>query len=137
MAMTITDEIGAMVNELASLRLQADSDGKTIELLKRQTEMQAIELTDIKNRHDVELQTLRRERDTATLRATETRGIIESIGSMALQGIRRMRGDETPYEPMDGKVDHPRLPVMSIEMLGDDMEHDMLKMNNKRLTVQN
>jgi len=135
--LSLQDEVGAMVTELASLRLQTESDAKTISLLKKQNEVQAIELTTVKHEHEKQLQSLRQERDVALRKATEVRGIIENVGSMALQGIRKMRGDETPYEPMDGKVDHPRLPVMSIEMLGDDMEHDMQKMNNKRLTVQN
>lgn len=94
--MTLADKVAANETRLHHLELKSDADDNLIALLKKQNELQAIELTEVKHTHDCETQKLRHERDVAVRNATEVSGIVETLGSLALTGIRKMRGDETP-----------------------------------------
>ena len=96
--MSLSDEISSLVNELGELRLQTESDSKLIDLLKSQNELKAMDLTKTKHDHEISLQALRQERDLAVRNALEISGLIENMGHMALAGLRRFRGDQTPAE---------------------------------------
>lgn len=83
--MTLADEVAATTTRLHHLELKSEADENLIALLKRQNELQAIELRDI-----------RQQRDVAQRKAVEVSGIITTLGSLALSGVRKMQGDETP-----------------------------------------
>ena len=93
--MSLSEEVSAMVDQLRHLERKSDSDDKIIDLLKQQNEQQANELADIRHIRDAEFQKLRHERDIAVRRATEVMSIIENVGKLAIEGIRKIRGDDT------------------------------------------
>ena len=96
MTMTLADEITMHLDRLNHLEMKADADDEMISLLKEQNAQQAAELTEINHKHDLEMQRLRQERDVAVRRAKEVQTIIDSLGRLAIDGLRKIRGDETP-----------------------------------------
>ena len=83
--MSIADDVAAQSTRLNHLELKSEADENLIALLKKQNSDQA-----------AELHSLRQERDLAVRKATEVSGIIDTLGSLCLQGLRKMKGDETP-----------------------------------------
>ena len=104
--MTLTEEVENTVLQLRELQFKSDADEALIILLKQQNEQIASELSSIKEVHeqlvnDMEKEyektflNLRHERDVAVRKAKEVEGLINRLGQMALEGINRMRGDES------------------------------------------
>ena len=108
MTLTIVEEISAIMTELSHLKEKSTADDSLIQLLKTQNEQQAQEITAIRHEYDTKLQKLKQERDVSLQRSTETEGIIRSIGSMALTGVRVMNA-----EP----VNHPKLPSNELTLV--------------------
>lgn len=83
--MTITDQISDMEIELLRLRNEHDSLTNSNALLQRQNELM-----------QMDIMVLTTERDTAYRRATEVRLLIESMGKMALEGVKKMNDEHKP-----------------------------------------
>ena len=124
--MTLSEEVSAMVAQLRHLELKSDSDDRVIALLKEQNEQQAAELADIRHIRDAEFQKLRHERDIAVRRATEVMAIIESVGKLAIEGIRKIRGDDTPEQMPERPADSRPLSDDSRPLNPMSPEHEQL-----------
>lgn len=112
--MTLADEVANVATRLQHLELKSEADDNLIVLLKEQNRIQASELAEVKHKHEDEIQALRQERDVAVRNAVEVSGLITTMGSMALAGIRKMRGDETPPPTTKPYVIDARLPKVEM-----------------------
>lgn len=133
---TFIDQASTLIATVRKLEAKSDADDNTIALLKKQNAAQAEELSGFKEhhkqilsmleeeheakaeKHDDEMRRLTQERDVAIQHAAEVKGIITSIGTMALEGVRRMVGDATPAVPPPKPVqakDDARLPDLDLD----------------------
>lgn len=83
--------VSSMESELETLRTRSISDGKTIELLKRQNADQAVDIARMTQDHAIEVRTLKQERDVAVRRSVEVSGILDEAATSVINGLRKMR----------------------------------------------
>lgn len=93
-SLELVDGVADAITRLRFLEKKSKDDDEMLQLLKRQKDEMASELADAKHNFGVELYQMQQERDDALKRARETQMVIEAVGSMALSGIRKIRGDE-------------------------------------------
>lgn len=70
-----------------------------IALLKRQNETQAMEISKMAADHAERERALRQRCDLAVRREREISGVLETAAVGIMQGLRKMKGDETPPAP--------------------------------------
>ena len=121
--MNAVDLVTSMNTELESLRSKDIASESMISLLKSQCAEQAMEISRIAAEHADQIRILQQRHDVAVRRETEIDGILNTVASNILSGLRRMKGDETPERIPNkvlGEVDHPALPLNEMPKPGHD-----------------
>lgn len=94
--MNIADRISQMEADLNHYKNKSEADDDMISILKRQNETQAMEISKMSADHAEQVRALRQRTDLAVRNEREVRGILETAATGILQGLRKMKGDETP-----------------------------------------
>lgn len=111
-SMSITDNVALMESELASLRTQTASDAETIGLLKENNKQLHGDYETLKEKLERELRQMKYERDVANQKANQVLNLIKQIGSLSLEGVRAMIGDEAvTAAQIEPPQDDARLPA--------------------------
>lgn len=95
----IADEVATLSTRLNYLERKSRADDEMIDLLRKQNDELSQDLTDATHDFNIDLFKMQVERDDALSKASEVRALIESIGGLALNGVRKMKGDEVPKMP--------------------------------------
>ena len=92
----LADSISSMVTRLRYLEKKSQNDDETLSLQRRQIDELTELMTTVEHnlRHD--LSQMQAERDDALKRARDVQSMIDEIGTMALSGMRKVRGDTLP-----------------------------------------
>lgn len=93
-SLDIVDNVADAITRLRALEKKSRDDNEMLQLLKKQKDEMAEELATAKHNFGVEIFQMKQERDAAVKLANEVKLIIEAVGTMALQGVRRIVGDE-------------------------------------------
>lgn len=120
----LIDNIADAITRLRYLEKQDAANKQMIALLARQKDDLALELSDAQHNFGVEMHQMREERDTAIKKSDEVKSLIDKIGMIALEGTRKMKGDDLERPPSMAAapiVKHlsqadKRLPPMTPEM---------------------
>ena len=114
----LADSISSMVTRLRYLEKKSQNDDETLALQRRQIDETTELLTTVEHnlRHD--LSAMQAERDDALKRARDVQSMIDEIGTMALSGMRKVRGDALPPVDQSRLTDmaETRLPPVTQEM---------------------
>lgn len=116
MDLNLVDNIADAITRLRYLENKSRDDGELIELLRKQKDALAEELSDVKHNAGIEVYQAQQERDEANKRADAVQKLIEEIGTKALEGVRKMKGDEPAQRPkvIVAASDDKRLPPLSM-----------------------
>lgn len=115
--LNLVDNIADAITRLRYLENKSRDDGELIELLRKQKDALAEELSDVKHNAGIEVYQAEQERDAAVKKAEEVQKLIEKIGGLALEGVRKIKGDEPAPKPAvipAQAADDKRLPPLSM-----------------------
>lgn len=109
-------EISGLYSEVEHLRSKDRENEKLIHVLKRQNEVQAMEMSQMAADHADEVRKLKQRCDLAVRRETEITGILNTVANSIILGMRKMKGDETPPKMPERElpaIEDRRLPEVS------------------------
>ena len=111
MTMTLAEEINTMQARLQRLELKNESDVLMIGMLQDQNAELTQELSATKTRYELQLATLRRERDSANDKASKVKILLDDTARRLIAGLGVMKADDLP-RVINGS-DDKRLPDAS------------------------
>lgn len=116
--MNTADTVRSMEIELDHLRSKDIASEQMISLMKEQLGNQATEMVEMASKHADDIRLLRQRCDVAIRNEVEVIGILTTAAKSIVDGLRKMKGDNTPAIMPTAQArpaDHPALPAPELE----------------------